>query len=156
MSNSSLRHAESGSAGDDAPDAAGSRAALADSVGAVWSEAVVAGPPERRVACVGLLAAVLPRVAARSAGGDRSTVDAGTAAAWLRPFARLLWELKHGDPGTTNRALRTMHTVAARCVAGGGVDGEDGEDESAPLAQALASVETELAPFFARVPPPLD
>ena len=66
---------------DDAPDAAGSRAALADSVGAVWSEAVVAGPPERRVACVGLLAAVLPRVAARSAGGDRSAVDAGTAAA---------------------------------------------------------------------------
>ena len=139
---------------DDAPDAAGSRAALADSVGAVWSEAVVAGPPERRVACVGLLAAVLPRVAARSAGGDRSAVDAGTAAAWLRPFARLLWELKHGDPGTTNRALRTMHTVAARCVSGGGADGEDGEDESAPLAQALASVETELAPFFARVPPP--
>ena len=47
-----------------------------------------------------------------------------------------------------------MHTVAARCVSGGGADGEDGEDESAPLAQALASVETELAPFFARVPPP--
>ena len=51
-------------------DADGSRAALAASVGEVWSEAVVSGPPERRGACVGLLAAVLPRVAATRAGAQ--------------------------------------------------------------------------------------
>ena len=133
-------------------DAAGSRAALAHSVGAVWSEAVVSGPPEVRGACVGLLAAVLPRVAATTRGdgpGVCASVGADVAAGWLRPYARLLWELKHGDPGTTSRALRTLHAVAARCSGEGG----DSGDES-PLAAALAAVETELAPFFARVPPP--
>ena len=133
-------------------DAAGSRAALAHSVGVVWSEAVVSGPPEVRGACVGLLAAVLPRVAATTRGdgpGVCASVGADVAAGWLRPYARLLWELKHGDPGTTSRALRTLHAVAARCSGEGG----DSGDES-PLAAALAAVETELAPFFARVPPP--
>ena len=135
-------------------DADGSRTALAASVGEVWSEAVVSGPPERRGACVSLLAAVLPRVAATRAGAQSRfrapTVGADVAAGWLRPYARLLWELKHGDPGTTSRALRTLHAVAARCS---GEVGEESADES-PLAGALAAVETELAPFFARVPPP--
>ena len=127
------------------PDAAGSRAALALSVGAVWSEAVVNGPPERRGACVGLFAAVLPRVAATRGECGVCAVDADVAAGWLRPYARLLWELKHGDPGTTSRALRTLHAVASRC---------SGDSAESPLAAALAAVETELAPFFARVPPP--
>ena len=106
-------------------DAAGSRAALAHSVGVVWSEAVVSGPPEVRGACVGLLAAVLPRVAATTRGdgpGVCASVGADVAAGWLRPYARLLWELKHGDPGTTSRALRTPR--GRRAVLGEGGDSE--------------------------------
>jgi pre-rRNA-processing protein IPI1 len=40
--------------------ARGARAELVDAVGEVWTRAVVEGPPERRAACVSLLAAALP------------------------------------------------------------------------------------------------
>jgi hypothetical protein len=108
----------------------------------VWQRAVTGGPAERRAACVSLLAAVLPAAAAAhirgagakagaGAGGggnignvgnnngdDTAVLPPQAAASWLRPFARLLWELKHHDPNTTSRALHTLHAVAARTVRG--------------------------------------
>ena len=127
---------------------------LADAVTATWTDAVSRGPPERRAACVALLARALPSAAARrrrtetrrSEGSSEGSEDASLrrAASWLRPFARLLWELKHHDPRTTETALRTLRAVASRTPAGC--------DDA--LARALGEAESELAPFFARVPPP--
>ena len=137
---------DSSSSEEDASSAEEARASLVEAVGSVWSRAVVEGPPERRAACVGLLAVALPAAAgARDDGSSRSSssLPAETAARWTRPFARLLWELKHRDPATTARALRALREVASRTPPGDG-----------PLATALAGVESELAPFFARVPPP--
>lgn len=132
---------------DDSFSAEEARASLVEAVGSVWSRAVVEGPPERRAACVGLLAVALPAAAgARDDGrgsSSSSSLPAETAARWTRPFARLLWELKHRDPATTARALRALREVASRTPPGDG-----------PVATALAGVESELAPFFARVPPP--
>jgi pre-rRNA-processing protein IPI1 len=137
---------------EEGPSAAEARAGLVEAVGAVWAKAVVEGPPERRAACVGLLAAVLPAAAAAAARGTTATASTATpvlapeaAAGWLRPFARLLWELKHHDSNTTARALHVLRAVAART---GGLNADD------PLGSALAGVESELAPFFARVAPP--
>jgi pre-rRNA-processing protein IPI1 len=127
---------------------------LADAVTATWTDAVSRGPPERRAACVALLARALPSAAARrrrtetrrSEGSSEASEDASLrrAASWLRPFARLLWELKHHDPRTTETALRTLRAVASRTPAGC----------NDALARALGEAESELAPFFARVPPP--
>ena len=126
---------------------------LADAVIATWTDAVSRGPPERRAACVALLARALPSAAARRrrtetrrSSSSEASEDASLrrAASWLRPFARLLWELKHHDPRTTETALRTLRAVASRTPAGC--------DDA--LARALGEAESELAPFFARVPPP--
>ena len=130
------------------------RASLVDAVGSVWSRAVVEGPPERRAACVGLLATALPAAvrlgrdeedqhASMSVSNTSGSLPPETIALWVRPFARLLWELKHRDPATTARAIRAIREVASRTPPGDG-----------PVATALAGVESELAPFFARVPPP--
>jgi len=153
--------------------AAEAREELVAAVGEVWQRAVAGGPPERRAACVSLLAAVLPAAASahvRGGGGGgpdgtghkvgdgrdvngvanstgTAVLSPHVAAVWLRPFARLLWELKHHDPSTTSRALHTLHAVAARM-------GSDAAAANGPLCAALAGVESELAPFFARVPPP--
>ena len=127
------------------------RASLVEAVGSVWSRAVVEGPPERRAACVGLLATALPaavRLGHDDEHASRTSNTSGslppeTTALWVRPFARLLWELKHRDPATTARAIRAIREVASRTPPGDG-----------PVATALVGVESELAPFFARVPPP--
>jgi pre-rRNA-processing protein IPI1 len=132
------------------------RVELVDAVGEVWSRAVVAGPPERRAACVSLLAAALPSAyalpgvsaekdgpsapsSARSGGLNESA-----AAKWLRPFARALWELKHRDPATTTKMLVALRTVASRAT----------ETQAPATHEALVAVESELAPFFALAPPP--
>lgn len=152
---------------DEAEHALEARRDLVDAVGWVWSRAVTEGPPEVRAACVALLAATLPAAAEvrPTPGGDRGAgeekgLPREAAAAWLRPFSRLLWELKHGDPGTTSEALRTLRAVAAR-TSSSDAAGEDEEKRSGtdrpgvdPLIATLRGVESELAPFFARVPPP--
>ena len=136
--------------------ARGARAELVDAVSEVWTRAVVEGPPERRAACVSLLAAALPSAYAlrdvslknngdvSQPGGARSGLAESAAARWLRPSARALWELKHRDPATTTRLLAALRAVASRATA-----------ERAPAAhEALVAVESELAPFFALAPPP--
>ena len=122
----------------------------------VWTRAVVEGPPERRAACVSLLAAALPSAYAlrdvslknngdvSQPGGARSGLAESAAARWLRPSARALWELKHRDPATTTRLLAALRALASRATA-----------ERAPAThEALVAVESELAPFFALAPPP--
>jgi len=134
--------------------ARGARAELVDAVGEVWTRAVVEGPPERRAACVSLLAAALPSAYAlrdekNGDDGDvshpaRSGLAESAAARWLRPSARALWELKHRDPATTTRLLAALRAVASRATAA-----------RAPAThEALVAVESELAPFFALAPPP--
>ena len=135
------------------------RVELVAAVGEVWSRAVVAGPPERRAACVSLLAAalpsayVLPGVSAekKQDGPSARKVSGGlaesAAAKWLRPFARALWELKHRDPATTTKMLVALRTVASRATAA----------QAPATHEALIAVESELAPFFAlATPPPAD
>ena len=137
------------------------RAELVDAVSEVWTRAVAEGPPERRAACVSLLAAALPSARAppaetgsaqgvSSQGVASASSDGGAglaesaAAKLIRPFARALWELKHRDPATTTCLLVTLRAVASRTVAA-----------RAPAThEALAAVESELAPFFALAPPP--
>ena len=136
--------------------ARGARAELVDAVSEVWTRAVVEGPPERRAACVSLLAAALPSAYAlrdvslknngdvSQPGGARSGLAESAAARWLRPSARALWELKHRDPATTTRLLAALRALASRATA-----------ERAPAThEALVAVESELAPFFALAPPP--
>ena len=133
------------------------RAELVDAVSEVWTRAVVEGPPERRSACVSLLAAALPSAyAPPSATGPAegvsgvSSPDGGSglaesaAAKLIRPVARALWELKHHDPATTTRLLVALRAVASRTVAA----------RAPAMHEALAAVESELAPFFALAPPP--
>ena len=128
------------------------RDALVQAVGEVWSKAVVQGPPERRAACVALLAAALPNAAAEVSDKKINTgqpftgafLSEDAAAKWLRPFARALWELRHRDPGTTQKALLALRTVASRAT-----------PTCLPnIHQSLIAVESELAPFFALAPPP--
>jgi pre-rRNA-processing protein IPI1 len=129
--------------------ARGARAELVDAVGEVWTRAVVEGPPERRAACVSLLAAALPSAYAMRDENEnshraRSGLAESAAARWLRPSARALWELKHRDPATTTRLLAALRAVASRATAA-----------RAPAThEALVAVESELAPFFALAPPP--
>ena len=137
--------------------ARGARAELVDAVGEVWTRAVVEGPPERRAACVSLLAAALPSAYAtrdeKNENGDngdvshpapRSGLAESAAARWLRPSARALWELKHRDPATTTRLLAALRAVASRATAA----------RAPETHEALVAVESELAPFFALAPPP--
>ena len=105
------------------------RASLVDAVGSVWSRAVVEGPPERRAACVGLLATALPAAvrlgrdeedqhASMSVSNTSGSLPPETIALWVRPFARLLWELKHRDPATTARASRAIRGRVANPARG--------------------------------------
>ena len=109
-------------------------------------------PPERRAACVGLLATALPaavRLGHDDEHASRTSNTSGslppeTTALWVRPFARLLWELKHRDPATTARAIRAIREVASRTPARGRTRGDRARGRRVRTRAVLR----------ARVPPP--
>ena len=126
------------------------RASLVDAVGSVWSRAVVEGP--RTPSGVrGSSPTALP--AAVRLGRDEGTNTRRCLCQHIGSFPRRRsWGCVRslGFCGSSNTAIRR----------GGARDSRDSRGRVAnpagdgPVATALAGVESELAPFFARVPPP--